>query len=145
MTGDDFIAVAGKLAATFTDAASCRTAISRAYYGAFHMSKTFLADLGIKPPRNANVHVFVQHRLSNSGHEQAAMIGSLVADLHDERIHADYDLDWRRAETVLAARASVERASRIRSALISIDTLNDRAQIKTGIEEYERLISPRNP
>jgi hypothetical protein len=109
------------------------------------MSKGILAELGVKPPRNANVHLFVQHRFSNSGHDQAAMIGSLLADLHEERIHADYDLDWHRAETVLVARASVERASRIRSALITIDTLNDRAQIKTGIEEYERLISRRSP
>jgi len=39
MTGPDYIAFAAKLAVTYTEAASCRSAISRAYYGAFHLAK----------------------------------------------------------------------------------------------------------
>jgi uncharacterized protein (UPF0332 family) len=47
MTGLDFIALAGKLAASpNADGATVRTAVSRAYYGAFHLTKAFLRDLG---------------------------------------------------------------------------------------------------
>ena len=46
MTGEEFIVAAGKFAATYSDPASCRTAISRA----FHSAKSFLDDIGIKPP-----------------------------------------------------------------------------------------------
>ncbi len=142
MTGDDFIAVAGKIAATYSDPASCRTAISRAYYGAFHLSKSFLADIGTLPPRNANVHVFIQHRLAGSGHATAAKVAALLGDLHEDRLHADYNLDKKQIETVIHARASVERAKRIQSALHECATTEARAAIKTGIEEYEKKVSP---
>jgi len=41
MTGPDYITFAAKLAATYAEAASCRSAISRAYYGAFHLANYF--------------------------------------------------------------------------------------------------------
>jgi uncharacterized protein (UPF0332 family) len=64
MNPDDFISLAGKLAANANaDEATYRTAVSRAYYGAFHLAATFLAELGFAAPRMANVHVFVQHHL----------------------------------------------------------------------------------
>ena len=44
MTGDDFINLAGKLA-TSPDEASLRTAVSRAYYGAFHLALAFFDDI----------------------------------------------------------------------------------------------------
>lgn len=47
MTGDDFIQFAGKIAVLpSSDAAALRTAVSRAYYGAFHLAKELLRDLG---------------------------------------------------------------------------------------------------
>jgi hypothetical protein len=50
MTGDDFLALAGKLLANSPNPseAVCRTAISRAYYGAFHLGRAFLKELGVK-------------------------------------------------------------------------------------------------
>ena len=46
MTGDKFISLAGKVASgTQSDEATCRTAVSRAYYGAFHVAKDFLTSL----------------------------------------------------------------------------------------------------
>jgi uncharacterized protein (UPF0332 family) len=137
MTGNDFIAVAGRIAATYSDAASCRTAISRAYYGAFHLGKSFLADIGITPPRNANTHVFVQHRLAGSGHLEAIKVASLLGDLHEDRLHADYNLDRKHIETVAHARASVERAMRIQTVLNECMS----AESKAAIEEYEKKIS----
>lgn len=60
MNPDDFVSLAGKLAANANaDEATYRTAVSRAYYGAFHLAAAFLAELGFVAPRTANVHVFV--------------------------------------------------------------------------------------
>ena len=56
MNGDDFIQLAGKLA-TSADPASLRSAVSRAYYGAFHLAGEFLADIGRPVPHHANAHV----------------------------------------------------------------------------------------
>lgn len=141
MTGDDFLVVAGKIAATYSDPASCRTAISRAYYGAFHLAKSYLAKIGITPPRNANTHVFIQHRLAGSGVPDVALIASLLADLHEDRLHADYSLESKRIETVEAARASVERAIRIQAGFDSCSTPESRAAVQAGIEDYENRIS----
>lgn len=47
MTGNEFIELAGKLvAASGADESSLRTAIGRAYYGAFHLATSFLNELG---------------------------------------------------------------------------------------------------
>jgi len=60
MDGSDFIALAGKLAAgPAAGEATYRTAVSRAYYGAFHIARSFLAELGLQPVGNANVHALV--------------------------------------------------------------------------------------
>jgi hypothetical protein len=54
MTGDDFIAFSGKLAANpAAGEAGFRSASSRAYYGAFHLAMAFLAEIGTPVPANA--------------------------------------------------------------------------------------------
>jgi uncharacterized protein (UPF0332 family) len=54
MTGADFIELAGKLLASarIPTEAACRTAISRSYYGAFHLARAFFADMGIATARD---------------------------------------------------------------------------------------------
>ena len=46
MNARHFIDFAAKIAATYADAAACRSSISRAYYGAFHIAKSFLDRVG---------------------------------------------------------------------------------------------------
>ena len=94
MEGSDFIALAGKLAvAAAADEATYRTAISRAYYGAFHIARSFLVELGFQPVGNANVHAFVRHYLAGSGHPEAYLAASELGYLQAARNRADYDLD----------------------------------------------------
>ena len=58
MRPHDFIAAAGKLAAIAQgDEALLRSAVSRAYYGAFHLTLELLSAAGVDLPRNANAHV----------------------------------------------------------------------------------------
>jgi len=146
MTGDDFLKLAGKLAVTFHEPASCRTAVGRAYYGGFHLAKAFLEGLGIKSPRNANTHVYIQHCLLNSGNPELATAGLVLNNLHSDRIKADYDLSSSPVESAPVARASVERAHQIQSALQKFGGEDQRQMIRASIESYlAKLQSSRSP
>ncbi|MGI8977675.1 MAG: hypothetical protein ACR2FY_00465 [Pirellulaceae bacterium] len=136
MTAADFIQLAGKLAAIFHDPASCRTIVGRAYYGGFHLAKAFLEGLDIRPPRNANIHVYVQHCLLNSGNPEAASAGSLLGSLHSDRIKADYDLHPGPVETTAGARTSVERARQLQSALEKCVGMEQERTIREGVATY---------
>ena len=116
MTGDDFLILAGKLA-TNSDEASLRSAVSRAYYGAFHLAIQFLDDIERPVPQNANAHVYVARQLQRSGQPDAYRAGSLLGDLHTERIKADYRLNNPRIGTTAFAKRCVERASEIQGSL----------------------------
>ena len=132
MNGDDFIQFAGKLA-TSADPASLRSAVSRAYYGAFHLAGEFLVDIGRPVPRNANAHVLVARMLQSSGQPDAVRAGSLLGDLHSDRIKADYRLDDRRVETAAFARLKVEIAHAVRSALDQCRLEPARSQIQARV------------
>jgi uncharacterized protein (UPF0332 family) len=141
MDANDFIALAGKLAVSPTaDEAVYRTSVSRAYYDAFHLARLFLIELGFQPAANANVHAFVRHCLSGSGHRDARLSAAELADLQRARNQADYDLDDRKVGSRAFAMASVERAARIASALERCRANGIRETIRQAIAEYERRI-----
>jgi uncharacterized protein (UPF0332 family) len=141
MNGADYIDFAAKIAVTYSDAASCRSVISRAYYGAFHLARSLLERIGSRPPRNANAHVFTQHRLMNCGHAGAVEAGQLLRDLYADRLNADYSLERRQVENVGYARAGVATARRIQTLIEACDQDEGWQQIVTGIADYERRIS----
>ena len=132
MNGDDFIQLAGKLA-THSEPAALRSAVSRAYYGAFHLAGEFLAEIDRPVPRNANAHVLLARTLQSLGHPDARGAGSLSGDLHSDRIKADYRLDDLRVETTAFARVSVETAHEIRSALDQCRPEPARSQIQASL------------
>lgn len=143
MNGDEFIEFAGKLAArTRSDAATCRTATSRAYYGAFHTARALLRELGYIAPTLANVHVFVQHYLIGSGQSDAQRAGRFLGELHSDRIKADYRIDLLAVEDPRFAQASVELAHRCLSALRACEQEPARTEIRLGIDEYHRKRVP---
>jgi hypothetical protein len=138
ITGEDFIHLAGKLVASQQPGeAACRTAISRAYYGAFHLVKQYLGSLDLKVTRN---HGELQRWLLESGHERARAVGGLLVDLHHSRIRADYDLTKTDVNESGFARECVEVASDLRAILHELDNSAVRAQVKAGIEAYWQRI-----
>src|SRR4051794_8638980 len=70
----DYLAVATTLANEATEAA-WRSAISRAYYAAFHVACQLLANLGFRVPRADRAHGYVWMRLSNSGETDVERAG----------------------------------------------------------------------
>jgi uncharacterized protein (UPF0332 family) len=144
MDGTAFIALAGKLAAVpAADEANYRTAVGRAYFGAFHLARTFLVELGFKPVANANIHAFVRHYLQGSNHADASLAAAQLADLQAARNRADYDLGDAHVGTRGFAMVNVERAHRVVSALEGCRRDDAMEAIRQGIEEYERKIHKR--
>jgi uncharacterized protein (UPF0332 family) len=142
ITGDHFIALAGKLAAgSSPDAATCRTAVSRSYYGAFHLAKAFLVSLGVPISRS---HGEVLHVLQEAGVARAREAGGHLSNLQSLRIKADYELASPAAETASAARRSVELAANIQSIIRELDTEANRPAVKAGAEAYLRILGRTN-
>ncbi|HUY33128.1 MAG TPA: hypothetical protein VMV69_10130 [Pirellulales bacterium] len=141
ITGDEFISLAGKLASRpDADEATNRTAVSRAYYGAFHLAKALLDEMGFPAPSNPGGHAFVYRRLFFSAHPNAQAIGALLSDLHPTGIEADYDLNSKEAGTNRNAKQCVEESHRVRSAILACRQERAFSQIKADIAAYEKKI-----
>lgn len=134
--GEDFLKFAER-AANGPAETDWRTAVSRAYYAAFHEARDFLTALGFQTPRADMAHAFLWRRLQNGGHVRLALAGSRLNQLRGERNQADYDLHRDLARDDAAAAA--------KSAAMIIDTLHgltahERLLITDTIKTYERDI-----
>jgi uncharacterized protein (UPF0332 family) len=120
MTGNDLIMLAGKLTANpgLGDAeARFRSAVSRAYYGAYHIAREFVESLGGTVPKNATGHFELSRLLWDSGQEDAHDAASRLDDLRRERNRADYDLDSTGFRDRVNAVKLVELADEVRTAI----------------------------
>ena len=86
----DFLTLAATLAAGATEA-EWRSAVSRAYYAAFHLACDLLRDLGFTVPHSERAHAYLWLRLSNSGHPDGRNAGLNLRQLRQQRTRADYD------------------------------------------------------
>jgi uncharacterized protein (UPF0332 family) len=73
--------------------AEWRSAISRAYYAAFHKARRLLQHNGFVVPRAERAHAYLWMRLSNSNHPDVIDAGQALFDLRKARNEADYDVD----------------------------------------------------
>jgi uncharacterized protein (UPF0332 family) len=87
-----FLELADELS-TGSRAAEWRTAISRAYYAAFHKARALLWQSGFRVPKAAQAHAYLWLRLNNSGHPKVNKAGDSLNRLRDMRNWADYDFD----------------------------------------------------
>src|SRR5436309_11372371 len=74
MNWRDFVSLAARLAANATEA-DWRSAVSRAYYAAFHIARRLLADLNFTVPRADRAHQYLVFRLSNCGEPTVEQAG----------------------------------------------------------------------
>jgi len=134
--GEDFLKFAERSATGPTET-DWRTAVSRAYYAAFHEARDFLTALGFQTPRADVAHAFLWRRLQNGGHARLAFAGSRLNQLRGERNQADYDIHRDLARD--------DAAAAVISAAMIIDTLqglsaDERLLITEAIKTYERDI-----
>jgi len=97
-----------------------RSAISRAYYGVFCLSRNFLISKGIRIPRK-NVHRFVIEKYKNSPDQVEKKIGVELDRLRKDRADADYD-DRKSINNSYATR-SHGRSTRIQQLLENIGVI----------------------
>jgi uncharacterized protein (UPF0332 family) len=89
ITGEEFIAVAAALANGKTEA-YWRSAVSRAYYAAFHAAKVAI-ERHEHVPAGPQAHEFVKRWLIRHGDPEVSRAGSSLLRLHSNRLKSDYD------------------------------------------------------
>lgn len=135
MNPRDFNTLAGELASA-KGAAKVRSAISRAYYAAFHVGAQTLRKLGFSIGKGAGGHGEVARCFQNSSDPDTVRAAEILRDLHSVRIRADYQLDRFDIEQTPMAAQAVARA---RAAIDSFDrilTSPNRSQIQTAIATW---------
>jgi uncharacterized protein (UPF0332 family) len=108
MTGSDFLPLANRLAAAATEP-EWRTAISRAYYAAFHVARQLLEELGFRVPWADRAHAYLTMRLNNCGVAQIQHAASDLHSLRSLRNQADYDLQRPIRQSVAVAQAQISQ------------------------------------
>lgn len=111
MKAVQFVTLASEFASGTTEA-HYRSAISRAYYGAFHTARQLLQDVGIRLPKGEQIHMKATFCLRGCGNRSAAEAAAELEVLRTERNRADYELEGR-ATTQAAAQSQVQTAKEI--------------------------------
>lgn len=137
----EFISVGLRLATSEREA-DRRTAVSRAYYGAFHVARRFLADCGLNFPQKemygAEIHTKVRYCLGESGSANAVHAGKRLLTLRNQRNAADYDLDSTLFDTVAMVLQMVRMAPEIVDAIEQCRREPDSPQTRDRIRTYAR-------
>ncbi len=136
MNGRDFLATARRLA-NGTDESDWRSAVSRAYYAAFHVARDLLAALRFQVPRADRAHNYLYVRLNNSGVPPVQQAANLLQELRNRRNRADYDLG-----PAVPRQAATDAIAFAESILQTLDALTpaERTQITAAMRTYEHLI-----
>ena len=117
--------------------ADSRSAVSRAYYSAFHMARLLLQQCGFAVPRAEQAHSYLWLRLSNAGRSDVNQAGLNLNDLRSKRNGADYDLH--RPFDKAPAFLCVQTAGDIVKLLDQVPGLpHVQQQITDAIRVYER-------
>lgn len=131
----DFLTLANSLASGATEA-EWRSAVSRAYYAAFHVACRLLSDLGFTVPRAERAHAYVWLRLTNSSHANVRNAGLDLNHLRQQRNRADYD-SYRSMSRATAAK-EVQSAADVIRVLDAAALDPTRTQITDAMKTYER-------
>jgi hypothetical protein len=108
MDSREFVSFAGRVVAL--GKAGARSAISRAYYGAFHTAGELIEELTGESLRSGKAHNLVPQYVMSADHDAGNLAARLLSDLHGHRIKADYELSMEFVEATDFAKTQVEAA-----------------------------------
>jgi hypothetical protein len=108
MEAIEFVAFAGKIVTM--GRAGARSAVSRAYYGTFHIARDLLHELIGEFPGSGRSHNLVPQYLFSANHPPGNAAATLLSSLHRSRILADYDLANGSVEDTQVVKLQVEMA-----------------------------------
>lgn len=135
MNARDFLAVGRQMLQSTTEAA-WRSAVSRGYYAAFHVTREWFEQLGFSVPRGERAHAYLWRRLSNAGNARLEKAGRQLNSPRGQRNKADYDLAS--SFSHLKASGELQDAERVIESLDSVLLAPTRPQIIDTIKTYER-------
>ena len=135
MTSADVWQVADRLAAGGTEA-DWGSAVSRAYYAAFHAARQLLAGLGFRVPANDSAHAYLWLRLANCGDPTLQAAAADLNVLRRDRNRADYDLA--RPFARAAATTLVASARRLLHLFTAAGRGPNRVAVRDAMIVYER-------
>lgn len=136
MSPREFLTLALELQ-THTSEAAWRTAVSRAYYAAFHAARRLLKSWGFQIGQADHAHVGVTRRLAIAGIPKLDTVARELAELRSKRNAADYDLD--RLVSLHFAKRYVSSAQSI-LAILELDFSTQQPQAVQTIREYEQKV-----
>lgn len=135
MTANDFISVATQLLAGDGEG-RFRSAVSRGYYGAFHIARQFLFDCGVLVPIDLAVHRNVRWCLANSAEPRIVDASRLLESLRRVRNDADYNLSSTRFNDRAAVKKEVQRAAEISALLSPYQSESEISRVSPKIRAY---------
>lgn len=122
--------------------ADCRSAISRAYYAAFHVAAEVLRANGFAILENHAAHEQVTRHLLGSDDPTLMAVGSQLSDLRGMRNKADYRLAMLAVENVRTAQTLVTSpAQHIQNLEASFNGPN-RQRIVAAILDWKKKSGP---
>jgi uncharacterized protein (UPF0332 family) len=136
MTSRQFFEVASDLSIGEREG-DWRSAVSRAYFAAFHTARDLLIQCGFQVPQADRAHAYLWRRLSNSQHPDVVNAGLDFQDLRRTRNWADYDLGRFFAQSIAFDLVSLaEKLITLLEAVASEATV--RTIITEAMKNYER-------
>ena len=143
MNPGKFIDLAAKLASSpDSGPEGHRSAISRAYYGAFLSTLSLVETvIGVQCKIGTlSEHQALQRLLMNCQVAEAAELGQMLSNLHEQRKGADYDMDDPEYEDAGAAQLGVARAEQIMNQLKLCTPIATRQKIQAGMLQYRSRV-----
>ena len=131
----DYLPFASSLASGPTEAA-WRSAVSRAYYAAFHVARNLFTDLGFTVPKAERAHAYLWLRLANCGHPDVQNAGLDLNHLRQDRNRADYEAQ--RSMSRPTAAKNVQIAAEIIHVLDAAALGPTRTLVVDTMKVYER-------
>lgn len=139
MVPNEFISVATQLLAGDGEG-RLRSAVIRAYYGAFHLARQFIVDCGVVVPIDGLVHRNVRWCLANSAEPPLINAARELDSLRKVRNEADYELASTRFTHHNNARNDVQSAVEIAMLLSPYGTLDERNRVAPKIKAYAAML-----
>jgi hypothetical protein len=141
MNSNDFVVFAKSLADESPgSSARFRSAVSRAYYGAFNYAAEIVNSLKCSCPHGRNEHEWVRQCLDSCSIAEAKEASQLLRNLHESRKDADYHLGLVPPETQLNAQFCVARAEKIAAKLNACISEGNRDTVRSEMLAYKKLI-----
>ena len=137
MQAIEFVVLATRLSGEAAEV-SQRSALSRGYYGAFHVARQLVESCGIRFAEAAQAHQHVGYCMDNSKDDELAVAARKLKSLRLARNAADYELNDPRFQTRVFT--SVQLAE-VRSIIDCVTAAHARlTTLRSHIRAYARVV-----